>query len=149
MSTDPSEMTDAELEAMTDAEVDATIAQMEAEDAELELESDDDDTQPDDSPAERPSSAAGSPPIPPASFTTLVEMFTTQSMMAMGLIPHPTSGKPEPQLPLARHFIDLLGILDGKTAGNLSADENSFLGGSLHFLRMSFVEISKKPGRSE
>ena len=84
--------------------------------------------------------------IPPAEFATLVEMFTTQALVAMGMIPHPGSGKPEVQLPLARHFIGLLGIVETKTAGNLSGDETSLLGGSLHYLRMSYIEISKRAG---
>jgi hypothetical protein len=86
----------------------------------------------------------GQPPrIPPADFPGLVEMFTTQALVALGMIPHPASGKAEHQLPLARHFIDLLGIIESKTTGNLSADETSLLGGTLHYLRMSYIEISR------
>jgi hypothetical protein len=82
--------------------------------------------------------------IPPADFPGLVEMFTPQALVALGMIPHPASGKAEHQLPLARHFIDLLGIIETKTAGNLSSEETSLLGGTLHYLRMSYIEISKK-----
>ncbi len=90
--------------------------------------------------------AAGtSPQVLPADFSGLVEIFTTQALVGMGLIPHPATGKAEPQLPLARHFIDLLGILESKTAGNLTADEASLLGGSLHYLRVNYVEISGRP----
>lgn len=87
--------------------------------------------------------------IPAASFPALVEMFATQAMVALGVITHPVSGKSEPQLPLATHFIDLLSILETKTAGNLTSDEASHLGGTLHFLRMGFVEVSKKPAKTE
>lgn len=91
--------------------------------------------------------AAGAEPVklPPADFPALVEMLTTQSLVALGMIPHPGSGTAEPQLPLARHFIDLLGMLETKTSGNLVADETSLLGGTLHYLRMSYIEISKRP----
>jgi hypothetical protein len=90
---------------------------------------------------------AGAEPLqlPAADFPALVEMLTTQSLVALGMIPHPASGKADPQLPLARHFIDLLGMLETKTAGNLGADETSLLGGTLHYLRMSYIEISKRP----
>lgn len=83
--------------------------------------------------------------LPAAEFPALVEMLTTQSLVALGMIPHPASGKADPQLPLARHFIDLLGMLEAKTTGNLSTDETSLLGGTLHYLRMSYIEISKRP----
>ncbi len=83
--------------------------------------------------------------LPAADFPSLVEMLTTQSLVAMGMIPHPGSGKAEQQLPLARHFIDLLGMLETKTSGNLATDEVSLLGGTLHYLRMSYIEISKRP----
>jgi Domain of unknown function (DUF1844) len=94
-------------------------------------------------PGETPS-AGESMKLPAADLPALVEILTTQSLVALGMIPHPASGKGGPQLPLARHFIDLLGILEAKTAGNLSADETSLLGGTLHYLRMSYIEISKR-----
>lgn len=83
--------------------------------------------------------------LPVADFPALVEMLTTQSLVALGMIPHPSSGKPDLQLPLARHFIDLLGMLEAKTSGNLTTDETSLIGGTLHYLRMSYIEISKRP----
>lgn len=97
--------------------------------------------------SDRKSAAGGaeSMRLPPAEFPALVEMLTTQSLVALGMIPHPASGKADPQLPLARHFIDLMGMLEAKTTGNLSPDETSLLGGTLHYLRMSYIEISKRP----
>lgn len=83
--------------------------------------------------------------VPTASFQSLVDMFTTQALVALGLIAHPGSGKAEQQLPLARHFIDLLGVIETKTAGNLTADETSLLGGTLHYLRMSYIQNSRNP----
>lgn len=83
--------------------------------------------------------------LPAADLSALVEMLTTQSLVALGMIPHPSSGKPDLQLPLARHFIDLLGMLEAKTSGNLTTDETSLIGGTLHYLRMSYIEISKRP----
>jgi hypothetical protein len=83
--------------------------------------------------------------VPPASFQTLVDMFTTQALVALGRIAHPASGKAEQQLPLARHFIDLLGVIEAKTASHLTPDESALLGGTLHYLRMSYIEISRNP----
>ena len=86
--------------------------------------------------------------LPPADFSTLVQMLATQSMVALGMIPHPSSGKAEPQLPLAQHFIDLLGVLEAKCTGNLDAQEAEFLRQSLHHLRITFVEIRRLSSKS-
>ena len=86
---------------------------------------------------------AETPPLPSADFSTLIAMFSTQAMVALGIIPHPASGKPELQLELARHFIDLLGVVETKTEGNLDPSEQLLLDNTLHELRMAFVEYSK------
>ncbi len=79
----------------------------------------------------------------PPEFATMVSMFSTQAMVALGIIPSPIDGKADQQLPLAKHFIDLLGVLDEKTKGNLSDAEHSMLEQSLHELRMAYVELSR------
>lgn len=71
-------------------------------------------------------------------------MFSTQAMVALGLIPHPSSNKPEPQLELARHFIDLLEVVESKSKGNLDQNEAQLISSSLHYLRMSYVEQTRK-----
>ncbi len=81
--------------------------------------------------------------LPPADFTMLVSMFSTQAMVALGVIPEPGSGEPRTQLPLARHFIDLLSVLEEKTQGNLNEREATGLSENLHYLRMLFLERSK------
>ena len=87
--------------------------------------------------------------MPPASFSSLVEMFTTQAMVGLGVVPNPVSGKADPQLKLARHFIDLLSIIEKKTEGNLEADEKSMLNSTLHQLRTMFLQQSKAPTQQE
>jgi hypothetical protein len=81
--------------------------------------------------------------MPPASFSSLVGMFTTQAMVGLGVVPNPVSGKAEPQLKLARHFIDLLSIIEEKTNGNLEDDEKAMLNSTLHQLRTMFLQQSK------
>jgi len=83
--------------------------------------------------------------LPPASLFTLLQMLSTQAIVAMGMIPSP-NGKTTLQLPLAKHFIDLLSILETKCKGNLTEDEERFLGGTLHELRMSYLDVSQKQG---
>lgn len=89
----------------------------------------------------RSSGERGRTSIPPADFPTLVTMLSTQAMVGLGFIPHPATGKPTPNLELARHFIDLLGVIDKKTVGNLEPDEHKFLDSTLHDLRMAFVQM--------
>jgi hypothetical protein len=84
--------------------------------------------------------------LPPASFAMLVSMFSTQAMVALGLLADPATGSAAPQLNLARHFIDLLGVLEEKTRGNLDPREHALLETSLHQLRMLYVEQSKPEG---
>lgn len=83
--------------------------------------------------------------LPPPSFGSLIQILSTQAIMALGMIPGP-DGNPTQHLPLARHFIDLLSVLEKKTSGNLDAEEAKFLEGTLHELRMAYLEISKNGG---
>jgi hypothetical protein len=119
---------------------DAALDQKRREDAAEKKEGDE---QPAPSEAAEPSERIDPSQIPPASFSTLVAMFSTQAMVAMGVIPNPATGKPDLQLELARHFIDLLGVLDKTSQGNLDAGEAALLENTLHQLRMAFVELTK------
>ncbi len=81
--------------------------------------------------------------LPPASMIILISSLASQAMASMGQIPG-GDGKPLPvNLKFARHFIDLIGVLEDKTRNNLTTDEASFLNGTLHHLRMQFVESSR------
>lgn len=79
--------------------------------------------------------------LPPASFEVLISTLATQAMSALGLVPGP-DGKQEPDLDVARHFIDTLGILEEKTSGNLTEAEAQLLQHVLHDLRLAFVQLS-------
>ena len=61
----------------------------------------------------------------------------------LGVIADPATGKKEKQLPLAKQTIDLLELLEGKTKGNLTSEEERVLGQLLANLRMLYVEGSK------
>ena len=81
------------------------------------------------------------PPMPPANFIGLVSLLVTQTLFALGAIGDEKE-KREPELDLARYHIDLLGMLEEKTKGNLSEQEAELLKNALHQMRMTFVEIS-------
>ncbi len=81
--------------------------------------------------------------LPPADFMTLLGTMVTQALMYMGAFPDPQTGRAVVSLEHAKFHIDLLGVLEAKTKGNLSPDESTELSGTLNELRMRFVEISK------
>jgi hypothetical protein len=86
-------------------------------------------------------------PLPPASFAFLVLSLQAQAHMHLGLMPMGTEEKPEPNLPVARHTIDMMGVLLEKTKGNLTIEEQRLLENSLTELRFSFVQVSEDAGR--
>ncbi|MBW3595675.1 MAG: DUF1844 domain-containing protein [Planctomycetes bacterium] len=95
--------------------------------------------------ARRSEGAAGKEEqLPPASFALLVTSLATQAMVALGQIPDPFENKPVVRLPLARHHIDMLGVLEEKTKGNLAPDEQSLLTHALADLRMAYVAAKPK-----
>ena len=80
---------------------------------------------------------------PEASFRELVTMCTSPALMGLGIVPAPGQDEPAVDLPLARHFIDLLALLDDKTGDRLDASDQEALDQSLHELRMAFVQVQQ------
>jgi len=84
-------------------------------------------------------------PMPPASFEFLVFSLRTQAEMNMGLFQFGGEEEGvEPNLELARHAIDLLAVIQEKTKGNLSLEQDRLLSNSLTELRFRFVQASEK-----
>ncbi len=88
----------------------------------------------------------GEEALPKLDFATFVLSLSHSVLVHLGEAPHPDGDAPEPDLPLARQTIDLLGLLEEKTKGNLTGDEERLLSQVLFDLRMRFVEISKAHG---
>jgi len=61
----------------------------------------------------------------------------------LGELPEPGTEKTEVNLPLAKQTIDILGILQEKTSGNLTDEEHNLLTNLLYDLRMRYVRVSK------
>ena len=93
---------------------------------------------PDDDTA-KPKPSGGMGPIPPASLDVLLSTLAAQAMTAMGHLPDPMEGHPVVRPDLAKHYIDMVGMLEEKTKGNLTPDEAKMLDTVLHELRMIFV----------
>lgn len=81
--------------------------------------------------------------LPPADFRSILESFVSQAMMYMGAYADPQTGRPVVSLEYAKFQIDLLGVLEQKTKGNLTPEESSDLSRVLHALRMQYVELSR------
>jgi hypothetical protein len=83
-------------------------------------------------------------PIPPATFEFFVLSMKMQAEMSMGLIHFgEEKERPEPDLRVARHSIDLLSMIAEKTKGNLTLDEQRLIENSLTELRFRFVQVSE------
>ena len=79
---------------------------------------------------------ADPPQLPPATFEILIVTLATQAMALLG-----QGGSPQTDVLLARHHIDLLGMLEQKTEGNRTEEETNLLTNLLHELRMQCLKV--------
>src|SRR3954466_12284333 len=79
-------------------------------------------------------------------FIEFVMMQAQNAALFLGQIPNPQTGKGEVNLELARMFIDQLAMIQEKTRGNLSKEEEAVLRNTLSNLQMVFVEVSQEQG---
>ena len=93
-----------------------------------------------------PGQAAGEPPLglPAVDFHTFVLSLGSSALLHLGELEHPDVGAPQMDLPLAKHTIDILAMLEEKTKGNLTPAEAKLIESLLYDLRLRFVELSKK-----
>jgi len=85
--------------------------------------------------------------LPPADFLHFISGLATQALMQLGEIENPLAGEKVVDLEAARYSIDLLGIIEEKTRGNLTPDEKRYLAAALHDLRMRYVQaVSGRQG---
>ena len=95
-------------------------------------------------------SAASQPSaLPEASFALLITSFATEAMIALGQLPHPLTQKVETNLDQARYVIDMLQMLQEKTRGNLTTEEETVLKDLLHQLRLAFVAVQNAPRKEK
>ncbi len=84
-------------------------------------------------------------PLPPANFMFLVESIMVQTQVQLGIFSLTGDDEnTEPNLPVARHSIDLLAMLQDKTRGNLSTEEQRFLENGLTELRFRYVQVNEQ-----
>jgi hypothetical protein len=106
--------------------------------------------------AEDPAAAAGSEktasqappgPVGAVQFEHLIMSLVSSAMYQLGMAARPGEIAPPPDLHAAQETIDILGLLQQKTKGNLTREEDELLTGSLQELRLAFVEMARRAGR--
>jgi Domain of unknown function (DUF1844) len=83
---------------------------------------------------------------PEITFGTFLVGLSTQALMLLGDIPDPQSGRPQQDLVGAQQLIDIIGMLEQKTRGNLDREEAQLIEAILYELRMKYVERAKGRG---
>src|SRR5260370_7663058 len=80
--------------------------------------------------------------LPPASFLFLTLSLRAQCEIQLGLMHYGEGDKAEPDLELARHTIDLMGVLHEKTKANLTSEEHLTSENSLTHLLFRFLQTA-------
>jgi hypothetical protein len=81
-------------------------------------------------------------PMPPASLEMLLTTLATETLVALGQVPHPADGQTHVHRHQAQYLIDTIDMLRQKTKGNLTPGEEQMFDSLLHQLRMVFVETA-------
>src|SRR5204862_654531 len=81
----------------------------------------------------------------PASFVNFIMSIASNAASSLGMMEHPVTHKREVDIELGKHWIDVLGMLQKKTKGNLTKPEEKMMEGLLSDLRMQFVSLANSP----
>jgi len=82
--------------------------------------------------------------LPPVNFSTFIVSLSSSTLVHLGEIPDPITGKKEKNLDLAKQTIEILEMLKEKTKGNLDNEEEGLLNNILFDLRVKYVKLSGK-----
>jgi hypothetical protein len=81
----------------------------------------------------------------PASFVSFMMSIASNAAAALGMMEHPVTHERDVDVELGKHWIDILGMLEKKTAGNLTPQEKRMLESLLSDLRMQYVSLINSP----
>jgi hypothetical protein len=81
----------------------------------------------------------------PASFVSFLMSIASNAASALGMMEHPVTHQRDVDVELGKHWIDVLGMLQKKTDGNLTPQEKRMLEGLLADLRMQYVSLVNSP----
>jgi len=79
-------------------------------------------------------------PLPEINFATFIISLNASALVNLGVIDDPATGKKVKNLPMGKQTIDILGLLEEKTKGNLSKEEEDLLKNILYDLRIIYVK---------
>ena len=77
-------------------------------------------------------------------FAAFILSIAASGLIQLGSEPDPATGEKTVNLTGARQTIDILSLLQEKTKGNLTSEEDSYMSQTLFALRMAFVELEKR-----
>ena len=80
--------------------------------------------------------------LPAVDFHTFVLSLGSSALLHLGELEHPEVGGKQIDLPLAKHTIDILAMLEAKTRGNLTGPEEKLIQSLLYDLRLRYVELT-------
>jgi hypothetical protein len=81
-------------------------------------------------------------PLPEGNLAALISMLATQALFALGLLQIKGQEERKPDLEMAKYNIDMLQVLEEKTKGNLTEEEEAVLVNTLNELRMGYVKVA-------
>jgi hypothetical protein len=81
--------------------------------------------------------------LPEIDFSTFVVSLSSSVLIHLGVVADPMTGEQKKELAIAKQTIDMLGMLQDKTKGNLTNEESQLLESMLYDLRMRYVAESK------
>ena len=85
--------------------------------------------------------------MPEVTFTAFIMSLNTAALYHLGEISDPATGEKQQDMVLAKHTIDTLKLLENKTQGNLSGEEQDILKNILYDLKMRYV--AKAPPKNK
>ena len=78
--------------------------------------------------------------FPEINFSTFIFSLSSSALVQLGELNDPSTGSKSLNLPVAKQTIDIIAMLEEKTKGNLTGDEEKLLKNILHDLRMKYIE---------
>ncbi len=82
--------------------------------------------------------------LSPLDFSTFVLSLASSAMVNLGIVEGPESAAAQPDLAAARQLIDIIGVLEEKTRGNLSESEEKLLKSLLYDLRVQYCDAKQR-----
>ncbi len=81
-------------------------------------------------------------PFPEVTFSTFILSLASSTLMHLGEVPNPETGRKEKNIILAKHSVDLLNMLEDKLTNGLTPDEKKLLQDVLYEVKIKYVQQS-------